>query len=65
MRIAVLGWGSLIGDPGDMALADRFEPNGPQLPLEFSRISNNGRLTLVIDETAGRCRLRRHADGPS
>jgi hypothetical protein len=53
MRIAVLGWGSLIRDPGEMPLAGPFEPNGPHLPLEFSRISNNGRLTLVIDESSG------------
>lgn len=53
MRIAVLGWGSLIWDPRDLMLAGAFEPVGPSLPLEFSRVSRDRRLTLVIDEARG------------
>ncbi len=53
MRIAVLGWGSLIWDPRDLMLAGAFEPTGPSLPLEFSRVSRDRRLTLVIDEARG------------
>ncbi len=30
-----------------------FAPNGPLLPIEFCRISADGRLTLAIDETFG------------
>lgn len=53
MRIAVLGWGSLVWDPRALRLSDHFKPNGPCLPLEFCRVSGDGRLTLVIDETVG------------
>lgn len=53
MRIAVLGWGSLIWDRRDLMLAQTFKPNGPSLPVEFSRVSLDRRLTLVIDEAHG------------
>lgn len=55
MKIAILGWGSLIWDPRDLQLIDNFKYGGPELPLEFSRISNtrNGALTLVIDQVHG------------
>jgi len=52
-KIAVLGWGSLVWDPRDLQAAAKFAPNGPLLPIEFCRISGDGRLTLVIDETFG------------
>jgi len=53
MKIAVLAWGSLFWNPGDLRIADKFEPTGPRLPIEFCRISSDGRLTLVIDEANG------------
>lgn len=53
MRIAVLAWGSLVWDRRDLMLAGEFEPTGPSLPLEFSRVSRDRRLTLVIDEARG------------
>ena len=64
MKIAILGWGSLVWRPGSLSdqlvpLKDRpkddlyFKQGGPKLPLEFSRISKDGRLTLVIDEQHG------------
>ncbi len=53
MKIAVLGWGSLIWNPGELKTAAPFAPNGPLLPIEFCRISKDGRLTLAIDETFG------------
>jgi hypothetical protein len=53
MKIAILGWGSLIWDPRDLQLATSFALNGPSLPIEFCRISKNLRLTLIIDETFG------------
>lgn len=54
MRIAVLAWGSLIWDRKDLAIAEEFEQTGPRLPIEFCRVSKDGRLTLVIDELFGR-----------
>jgi hypothetical protein len=53
MKIAILGWGSLIWDSGDLHLASNWLEGGPILPIEFSRISDDGRLTLVIDEQHG------------
>lgn len=66
MRIAILGWGSLIWHPRDLPISGDWQPGGPVLPIEFSRISDNGlpapqstasrqagRLTLVIDERHG------------
>jgi hypothetical protein len=53
MKIAVLGWGSLLWDPQNLQLASPFELTGPNLPVEFCRVSKNHRLTLIIDETYG------------
>ena len=53
MKIAILGWGSLIWDPRELHYRGRWYRNGPTLPIEFSRISSDGRLTLVIDEKNG------------
>jgi hypothetical protein len=53
MKIAVLAWGSLVCNPGTLSLATEWRPEGPILPIEFSRISDNSRLTLVIDERDG------------
>jgi hypothetical protein len=52
--IAVIGWGSLIWNPapaGGTALQvqGQFAADGPILPLAFTRISGDKRLTLVID----------------
>jgi hypothetical protein len=52
VKCAVLAWGSLVWDPRDLQAAI-FAPNGPLLPIEFCRISADGRLTLAIDETFG------------
>lgn len=57
MRIALLGWGSLLweGGAGFDKCHDEWNPDGPQVPLEFSRISKRrlGALTLVIDHEHG------------
>ena len=53
MQIVVLAWGSLVSDPRDLQAAGKFAPNGPLLPIEFCRVSADGRLTLVIDERFG------------
>jgi len=48
-KIALLAWGSLIPNPGRLyTILDRWKPDGPKLPIEFARKSNDGRLTLVI-----------------
>jgi len=48
MQIAVIGWGSLIWCPGCLRIKSRWHSDGPALPVEFARISGDGRLTLVI-----------------
>jgi hypothetical protein len=53
VKTAIIAWGSIIWDPGNLALAGTFEPTGPTLPIEFCRVSRDGRLTLVIDEKLG------------
>ena len=57
MRIAFLGWGSLLWDvrPEFASTHGPWHPDGPTLPIEFSRISvSRGRaLTLVIDHDCG------------
>lgn len=53
MPVAVLGWGSLIWQPSNRhgsliaASGARWDPAGPRLPVEFARISEDGRLTAV------------------
>ena len=50
MKIAILGWGSLLWQPKDLQFNKKigWSENGPMLPIEFARISKDGRLTLVI-----------------
>ena len=52
MKIAILGWGSLLWQPKDLQFDKEigWSENGPMLPIEFARISEDGRLTLVITE---------------
>jgi hypothetical protein len=51
-RIACLAWGSLLWDPRTLPTAGAFHLDGPRLPIEFSRVASDGRVTLVIDVTA-------------
>ncbi len=53
VKIAILGWGSLIPSPRDLSIARDWQEAGPILEIEFSRISGDGRLTLVIDPVHG------------
>jgi hypothetical protein len=48
MRIAILVWGSLYWDKRNLETTDEWFYDGPVLPIEFARISNGNRLTLVI-----------------
>lgn len=48
MQTAILGWGSLIWCPGSLQIKSWWHRDGPALPVEFSRVSKDGRLTLVI-----------------
>ena len=62
MNIAILGWGSLLWDKRrdfEEQHAE-WEFDGPELKIEFSRISStrSGALTLVIDPASGSpCRV--------
>lgn len=51
-KITILGWGSLIWQPKELSFDISFgwKENGSILPVEFARISKDGRLTLVITE---------------
>ena len=49
MKIACLGWGSLIWDPRELNIKRKWFEDGPVLPIEFLRVSKDGRLTLVVD----------------
>ena len=61
MKIAILGWGSLLWEGGQEfeRWHDAWHNDGPSLKLEFSRVSESrlGALTLVIAEA-----FRSHAN---
>ncbi len=61
MKIVILGWGSLVWDQRDLPIIGEWQPGGPVLRIEFSRISEDGRLTLVIDERNGEAASTRYA----
>jgi hypothetical protein len=53
VHIAVIAWGSLVWDPAALSITLEFRLSGPNLPVAFSRVSKDGRLTLVLDEANG------------
>jgi hypothetical protein len=61
MKIAVLGWGSLIWKPEELQTITNFLNAGPTLPIEFCRTSMDGCLTLVINGTYGTPCVTYHA----
>ena len=52
MKIACIGWGSLVWRPEGLPIQRKWYSDGPMLPLEFARQSRDGRLTLVITQNA-------------
>lgn len=53
VKIACIAWGSLLWEPGPLKLASGWRPDGPLLPLEFVRDSDDSdELALVLHEPA-------------
>lgn len=48
MAIVCLGWGSLVWRPEKLPVRQPWRVDGPKLPIEFARQSDNGRVTLVV-----------------
>jgi len=42
----------LVWNPGELRCVGNWQPDGPVLPVEFARTSQDGRLTLVLTEGA-------------
>jgi hypothetical protein len=61
-KIAFITWGALAWDPGELPLVSddpehpeqAWQPGGPELPIEFSRVAVDCRLIPVIDPEHGK-----------
>lgn len=52
MNIVYLAWGSLVWDPRELPIQRYWFDDGPFAPIEFTRQSSDGRMTLVLDGDA-------------
>ncbi|THB84713.1 hypothetical protein E1N66_08945 [Pantoea allii] len=48
MKIACLGWGSLIWKTDALPVASQWHHDGPEVPIEFVRIADGGELSTAI-----------------
>ncbi|WP_263263953.1 hypothetical protein [Pseudomonas sp. RIT-PI-S] len=48
MKIVCLGWGSLIWKPDGLPVASPWYADGPELPVEFCRVGDNGELATAL-----------------
>lgn len=49
MKIACIGWGSIIWEPNALPIAGNWQADGPAIPIEFARQAADGRILLVVD----------------
>ena len=48
MKIACLGWGSLVWKQGPLDVKGEWKLDGPVVPIEFCRVSDGGELATAI-----------------